>query len=141
MQIRYQKLNPQAHPPRQSTFGAAGYDLTCISKTVDDEHKCIIYGTGLALEIPQGYVGLLFPRSSVYKTSQFLANCIGVIDSDYRGEIKAIFRSWKNNSAEYSIGDRIVQLIIMQIPTLTFLETAHLTPTERGSQGLGSTGQ
>ena len=139
--IRYIKLKSEATPTIKSTAGEAGFDLTAISKTIDAKSDCIIYGTGLAVEIPQGYVGLLFPRSSVYKKSLSLANNIGVIDSDYRGEIKAIFRKINNMTDQYIIGDRICQIVFLQLPKIVLQEVDKhigLTPTERGEGGFGS---
>ena len=104
-----------------------------------DQYGCFTYHTGLAVEIPTWHVGLLFPRSSVYKTGQTLTNCVGVIDSGYRGEIMMKF-SLSANRNEYQIGDRVGQLIIMPYPKISFIEVDELTPTDRGVGGYGSTG-
>ena len=98
------------------------------------------YKTGLAVEIPFWHVGLLFPRSSIYKTGQTLTNCVGVIDAGYRGEIMMKF-TLSPYAQEYDIGDRIGQLIIMPYPRIDFIEADELTPTERGVTGYGSTGR
>lgn len=140
MQIRFTRLCQDSQPPYRGSCDAAGYDLTAVSKTWDAERQCWIFGTGLAVEIPVGYVGLLFPRSSVFKTRYLLANCVGVIDADYRGEIKAMFRDLGNGAREYEIGERIAQLLIVPVPNVEYLEVAELSDTERGTGGLGSTG-
>ena len=101
----------------------------------------LTYKTGLALEIPKGHVGLLFPRSSVYKTSMIMSNCVGVIDSGYRGEIMLKFRDqWRDYSSRYEVGDRVGQLIIMPYPQVELEEVDNLSSTDRGSGGYGSTG-
>ncbi len=125
-------------PYRGSPF-SAGCDLTAISRSWDAAHGTWIYGTGLAMAIPDGHVGLLFPRSSVYTRSLILANCVGVIDSDYRGEIKVLFRQ-AGEGAVYDVGERVAQLVVLPIPAVTFEETERLDATERDAGGLGSTG-
>lgn len=102
----------------------------------------MVYGTGLAVEIPEGYVGLLFPRSSISKKGLTLANSVGVIDSGYRGEIMfkfAITSDRPRKNSVYEVGDRIGQLIIMPYPKIEFV-TGELTESERGVGGFGSTG-
>lgn len=139
--IRFKKLHPDAKAPYQATPGSAGWDLTAVSvEPVEGDAFLARYGTGLAVEIPAGHVGLVFPRSSVYKTNQLLTNCVGVIDSDYRGEITAVFSKGIRGVA-YEVGDRIAQLVIMPIPAVKFVEAETLTETQRGTGGYGSTGR
>ena len=139
--IRFKKLHPDAKAPYQATPGSAGFDLTAVSvEPVEEYFWAARYGTGLAVEIPEGHVGLVFPRSSIYKTEQSLPNCVGVIDSDYRGEITAVFSKGAQDRA-YKVGDRIAQLVIMPIPAVRFVEAEELTETERGAGGYGSTGR
>ena len=108
---------------------------------MEREYDVVTYKTGLALEIPKGHVGLLFPRSSVYKTSMIMSNCVGVIDSGYRGEIMLKFRDqWRDYSSRYEVGDRVGQLIIMPYPQVELEEVDNLSSTDRGSGGYGSTG-
>jgi len=141
LQIKFKKLCPNAVVPYQATPGSAGFDLTAIS-VHEVSGNVWKYHTGIAVEIPEGYVGLVFPRSSIYKAGMRLTNSVGVIDSDYRGEITAVFdRTPRNNERPYSIGDRICQLVIIPIPKVEFFEVAELTPTERGLGGYGSTGR
>jgi len=138
-EIKFKKLNPAAAAPVQATVFSAGFDLTAVSvERIGDD--AVRYGTGIAVEIPEGHVGLLFPRSSCYKTGQTLANCVGVIDADSRGEIKCVF-SKRAGSGEYKRGDRVAQLMIVQLPRVTFTEAEELSETVRGAGGFGSTGK
>ena len=142
MQIKFKKLYPEAVTPKQGTPGSAGFDLTAMSYRFDERYSVWEYGTGIAVEIPKGYVGMVFPRSSVYKTGDFLSNCVGIIDSDYRGEIKAKFYSIKQLWDDpYKLGDRICQLVIVPIPEVEYIEVDNLSVTERGAGGYGSTGK
>ena len=135
MKVKVKKVRENAIIPNYAKSGDAGIDLTAVDRSV--EGIWITYYTGLSMEIPEGYVGLLFPRSSVYKTEQRLANSVGVIDSGYRGEIMMKFnRSMK----EYQVGDRIGQIIILPYPQIEFEEVKELSITSRGSGGFGSTG-
>jgi len=101
MKIKIKKLHPEAIIPTYSTKGDAGLDMTAVSAQIDASGLFIEYGTGLAVEIPEGYVGLLFPRSSVSKTSLVLANHVGVVDSGYRGEIKFRYKDLGLQAYEY----------------------------------------
>jgi len=137
MKIKMKKLHPDAIIPRYAKPGDAGMDLTAV--WMNQEMDLITYGTGLAAEIPEGHVGLLFPRSSIYKTKMALTNCVGVVDSGYRGEIMMKFKMTDNRTM-YNVGDRIGQLVIMPYPEIEFEEVAELSETTRGSGGYGSTG-
>ena len=147
MKVRIKKLNEGAIVPSYSKEGDAGLDFTAVEISRDNVGN-ITYHTGLAVEIPQGYVGLLFPRSSISKKQQFLTNCVGVIDSGYRGEIMAKFKPVMGSyetilelfeSNEYEIGDRVVQLLIIPYPQIELEEVEELSETERGNGGFGST--
>mgnify|MGYP003673450191 FL=1 len=138
MRIKIKKLHADAIIPKYAKDGDAGLDLTAIDVSADE--GTITYKTGLAIEIPRWYVGLLFPRSSVYKTGQSLTNCVGVIDSGYRGEIMLKF-TLSPYQREYQIGDRIGQLIIIPYPMIEFEEVEELAKTSRGKGGYGSTGR
>lgn len=138
MKVKMKKLHPDAIIPKYAKLGDAGLDLTAVDVVADG--STMTYKTGLAVEIPPWHVGLLFPRSSVYKTGQSLTNCVGVIDSGYRGEIMMKF-TLSPYAKEYQIGDRVGQLLIMPYPRIDFEETDELTPTERGEGGYGSTGR
>ena len=147
MKVRIKKLDERAVVPSYSKKGDAGMDLTAINISKDNVGN-ITYHTGLAIEIPEGYVGLLFPRSSVSKKQQFLTNSVGVIDSGYRGEIMAKFKPVMGSyetilelfeSNEYQEGDRIVQMVIIKHETPEIIEVEELSDTERGLGGFGST--
>ena len=141
MQVRIKKLNENAVIPTYAKEGDAGMDLVAtriISNTTFD----VSYGTDLAMEIPNGFVGLVFPRSSIRKYELVLSNSVGVIDSGYRGEIQATFKKENGlDSLAYKVGDRIAQIIIIPYPPIEFDEVAELSDTERGDGGFGSTGK
>lgn len=139
MKINIKKLDSRAVVPTKAHATDAGMDLTAIS--VEDTGVITTYHTGLAVEIPEGYVGLLFPRSSVYKTGQSLTNCVGVIDSGYRGEVMAKFRSVCCGGTHYVAGDRVAQLIILPYPEIEFNEVEELNDSDRGEGGYGSSGR
>lgn len=142
MKVKIKKLVEQAvipvyaHPDED-----AGLDLTATS--VKFEHGCWVYGTGLAMEIPKGYVGLVFPRSSNRKTEAYLTNSVGVIDSGYRGEIMFSFKNRDRRVDEqpYTVGDRLGQIIIMPYPQVEFEEVENLEESNRGEDCHGSTGK
>ncbi len=149
MKVNVKKLAENAVLPTYAKHGDAGMDLTATSKNYD-EHGNVVYGTSLAFEIPHGYVGLLFPRSSNTKKDLILGNSVGVIDSGYRGEV--VFKFKASNSINpdleivhskfwdtYSVGDRIGQIIIMPYPQIEFNLVDELSTTDRGIGGFGST--
>ena len=139
MTVKFKKLSPLAVIPRYSKPGDAGMDLTATSKIDNTTFQCT-YGTGISVEIPEGYVGLVFPRSSIRNTELILSNSVGVIDSGYRGEIQATFIKTNGlESWDYKIGDRIAQLIIIPYPQIEFEEVEELSQTDRGIGGFGST--
>ena len=143
MIVKIKKLHQNAVIPKYSKPGDAGMDLT-ITSIISESKIDVTYGFGVAMEIPKGFVGLVFPRSSVRKYDLSLTNCVGVIDSGYRGEIQATFKktNWLkgDNSDKYEIGDRGAQIMIIAYPNIDFVETNNLSDTERGSGGFGSTG-
>ena len=143
--------------------GDAGIDLTATSKWYD-EHGNVCFGTNRAFEIPKGYVGLIFPRSSNAKQQLLLSNSVGIIDSGYRGEVMLKFKSSassfslktliklifnqdvkttliNNYKISYNVGDRIGQIIILPYPKIEFEESEELSETERNTGGYGSTGR
>lgn len=170
LKVKIKRLHPNSVIPTYAHDTDAGLDLTAVSKTFD-EYGNAVYGFGLAFEIPKGYVGLIFPRSSNYKTGMLLTNAVGVIDSGYRGEVTAKFaqrtsvsvpakfwsriklwllgkmddgdiKTWgASNSRNYNVGDRVAQMIIMPYPKIEFEEVDELSKTERGAGGYGSTGK
>jgi len=141
MIVKIKRLHKDSVLPKYSKPGDAGLDLVATSKFYDDFDN-VCYGTGLAIEIPEGHVGLLFPRSSISKTDLTLRNSVGIIDSGYRGEITFKFNNILMSSCEpYNVKERIGQLIIMPYPTIEFEEVEELSTTERGEGGYGSTGK
>jgi dUTP pyrophosphatase len=114
--------------------------MDLIATTLVRTGKFSEYGTDLAVEIPRGYVGLLFPRSSISNTDHFLRNSVGVIDSGYRGEIKLRMSIPALGEKEYIMGDKVGQLIIMKLPWVEVEEADELSDTDRGEGGFGSTG-
>ena len=139
MKVKVMKLDAGAIIPKYAKSGDAGMDLYAVSFGIDQNNN-YVFGTGLAMEIPEGYVGLIFPRSSISKTAHSLRNAVGVIDSGYRGELIFKFDINTHNSPVYEIGDRIGQIIIMPYPQIEFEEVFELSKTERGKGGYGSTG-
>lgn len=163
MEVKIKRIHPDAVIPKYSKPGDAGMDLVATGILLKDD--IITYYTGLQVEIPEGYVGLIVPRSSIYKQDLMLANHIGIIDSGYRGEILCKFRltalcmehvsnnrylirdyeldletgSYKNIHT-YKIGDRVAQLIIIPYPLIEFKEVDVLKESNRGTGGFGHTG-
>ena len=154
MEVKIKKLNPNAVIPTYAKPGDAGMDLVATS-IISDTPEQITYGMGIALEIPEGFVGLIFPRSSVRKTGLDLSNAVGVCDSGYRGELQATFnkvfggdRFYDETKLTeitshdfYKVGDRIAQIMIIPYPPIEFMEVEELSDSERGDSGFGSTGK
>lgn len=144
MQLKFKKLSEKAVLPVRAHKTDAGMDLTATSITTQI-NECgqlmLVYHTDLAVEIPEGYVGLLFPRSSVYKKSLAQTNSVGVIDAGYRGEIMAVFKTTTDVvPAVYKEGERFAQLVIVPIPEIEIVEADELSESDRGENGYGSTG-
>lgn len=150
MNVKIKKLSENSVIPCYAKSGDAGLDLTA-TRRFYDEYGNICYGTGLAFEIPQGYVGLVFPRSSCSKNQLILSNSVGVIDSGFRGEVVVKFKpslaldshkcvTDRRFYGTYKVGERIAQMIIMPYPYIEFEEVDELSETERGTGGYGSTG-
>jgi dUTP pyrophosphatase len=169
LQVKIKKLHPYAVVPSYAHSTDCGLDLIAVSKTFD-EYGNVVYGFGLAFEIPEGYAGFIFPRSSNHKSGLLLTNSVGVIDAGFRGEVTAKFatRKWTTqpeklieriryfikgdysgrlnsfaifNERNYEIGDRVAQMVILPYPKVEFVEVDELSDTERGTGGYGSTGR
>lgn len=140
MIVKFKKLSPNAVTPTYSKNGDAGMDLT-ITSVISETDIDITYGFGIGMEIPTGFVGLVFPRSSVRKYDLSLTNCVGVIDSGYRGEIQATFKKTHKGEKKYNVGDRAAQIMLLAYPKIDFIETDVLNETDRGDGGFGSTGK
>lgn len=147
MKVKTRIINKsiETAPLKYAKEGDAGIDLTATSLEVDN-YGNYVYGTNRAFEIPKGYVGLLFPRSSISKTKQHQTNSVGVVDSGYRGEVmikmkpSMTYPSNTENNLYYKVGERVGQLIILPYPEIEFEEVDELSDSERGSGGYGSTG-
>jgi dUTP pyrophosphatase len=139
--VKVKKLDPNAVVPSYSKVGDAGMDLT-ITREIENTSFSVSYGFGIAMEIPNGYVGLVFPRSSVRNQELILSNCVGVIDSGYRGELQATFKKTNGlDSLKYKVGERGAQIIILPYPQVFMTEVPELSNSERGEGGFGSTGK
>ena len=138
MEVKIKKMMPGASIPVKAHEGDAGFDLSACAVVKNNDE--IVCHTGLAFEIPAGYVGLLFPRSSIAKTAMMLKNSVGVLDSCYRGEVTFKFRVLDRGDV-YRVGDKIGQIIIMPYPAIDFVEVEKLSETDRGEGGYGSTGR
>ena len=141
MKFKFKKLIPTAVAPSQANEGDAGFDLTATSIThpMGSAGVYVEVCTGLSFEIPKGYVGLLFPRSSISNTKHFLRNSVGVIDSGYRGEVKLRF-SIDDSNTSYQVGDRVGQIVFLKLPKVELSESVDLSGSKRNLGGFGSSG-
>jgi len=139
--LKFKRLHPDAVTPTYATEGAACFDLTATGRAIHG--NTATYSTGLAFEIPQGHVMLVYSRSGHgFKSDLRLANCVGVVDSDYTGEV--MVKLTYDGDAEPNwpwIGDRVAQAMIVKLPIVTLEETKELHVTKRGANGFGSTGR
>lgn len=145
MQLKFKRLSEKAVLPSFAHPTDAGMDLTA-TRISTEINECgqltLVYHTDLAVQIPEGYVGFLMPRSSVSKKSLILTNCVGVIDSGYRGEIMGKFRSTTDViPAVYKEGERFAQLVIIKLADIEPVEADELDPSDRGEGGFGSTNE
>lgn len=144
MNIKIKKMNKNAKTPYRATSGSAGADLfACIEEDIVlSPNKRMLIPTGIAIELNNPECGaFIFPRSSVsFKSGVSLANCVGVIDSDYRGEIKVPLINHSDEEFIIHSGDRIAQLVILPVIIPSFSEADSLNDTVRGEGGFGSTG-
>jgi len=148
IQVKFKKLNPNATIPKPATPFAGAMDVTCTEIIVEDGYvRCL---TGFSTEIPEGYRIICAARSSITKTGWMLANGIGIVDSDFRGQWEFRFAPIPTKVAfgtflgakefPYKVGDRVGQIFIEKIINMEFVETQYLSDTERSSGGFGSTG-
>lgn len=142
--VRYQKINEYAKEPTRGSAAAAGYDLYAATAepTVIEPHCTVKVSTGLAIELPERTFGAIFARSGL-ATKQGLrpANCVGVVDSDYRGPVIAAIHNDTNETQIIEPQERIAQLVVLPYLPIELVEVTELTETERGSGGFGSTGK
>lgn len=141
--VKIKKMHPLAKMPAYAHNGDAGLDLSVTSIENLGAEK-VKFGLGVAIELPEGHVGLLFPRSSVHKSTLRLSNSVGVLDSNFQGEITAVFDRLELEALfknEYDIGDRIIQLVILPFPKVEFEQVTEFTSkSERGTGSYGSSG-
>ena len=141
MKVKIKKTHPNGKIPTYATDGSGAFDFYSAEDVFISETEVCAINLGVAMEIPQGHVMLLFPRSSIGKKTWLrMANSVGVIDSDYRGTIHALYDNIALERQEINKGDRIAQGIIIPIPKVEFEEIEELSTTERGEGGFGSTG-
>ena len=150
LNVKIQKLHKDAVIPKYETNGAVGMDLTAVSVEYD-RYGNLVVGTGLAIQLPEGYYADLRPRSSISKYDLVLANSIGTVDADYTGELILKFKPSDyfavnrddvyGDGEIYKVGDRVAQLLILPYPKINFIEVDELDKTERGDKGFGSTGK
>jgi dUTP pyrophosphatase len=141
MKVKIKKVHPDAVKPKYAKESDAGMDLVATS-IIENTSFQITYGLGIAMEIPDGMVGLVFPRSSIRNTELILSNSVGVIDAGYRGELQATFNKLNGlDSVSYNVGDRIAQIIIVPHPIIQIVEVDELSESSRGIGGFGSTGK
>ena len=144
MTVKFKKLSDKAVMPVRAHKNDAGVDLTATAITTEINEVgqlILVYHTDLAVEIPEGYVGFLMSRSGIFKKSLAQTNCVGVIDSNYRGELIVKFRSTTDViPAVYKEGERFAQLVIVPYLQYDVEEAEELSEGERGTNGLGSTG-
>ena len=138
--LQIKLLYPDSKMPTRAHEWDAGLDL--YARFVEDhvEYPGYLISTGIAAHIPEGYVGLIFPRSSIRNTDLILKNSVGVIDSGYTGEIMFTFQRLKKHDRNYHHGDKIGQLVILPLPKIEIEVVDKLPETERGDNGHGSTG-
>lgn len=141
--INIKKLDPRAVIPAYGSEYAAGCDLyACLDEAVTIEpSSTVLIHTGIAMEIPEGFAGLIYARSGLAsKKGLAPANKVGVVDADYRGEIMVALHNHSDKAATVEPKERIAQLVIAPFITANFIETEELSDTVRGAGGFGSTG-
>ena len=144
MKINIKKLTDTAILPERGSAYAAGYDLFAdVKETIEIKaHTTAMIPTGLAMEIPEGYFGGIFARSGLAsKESLRPANCVGVVDADYRGEVKIILINLSDTDFTINSGDRVAQIVFARCEQMEMVSVETLSETERGAGGFGHTGK
>lgn len=142
MQVKFKKLHPDAVLPKYGRQGDAALDVTATS-IIEETHDYIEYGCGVSYELPEGWVALAFPRSSLSKYTLSLGNSVGVLDSNYRGELRFRFRKLEHDilkQKHYEVGNRIGQILIIEHPVIQPVFVDELSSSNRGDSGWGSSG-
>ena len=137
--IKYERVSNEIVPPMKATEDSAGFDLYISEPDMVCSGCTRLLKTGLKLEIPKGYVGLIYSRSGMAKEGFVVANGVGVIDSDYRGEIGVLIHNRTAWDKVFMKGTRIAQIVFQPVPTINLVEST-LSETDRGEGGFGSTG-
>jgi dUTP pyrophosphatase len=144
MQLKFKKLHPSAKLPVKGSLGAACFDVYATEILIDDNNRTVTYKLGFATEFSKDWMGIVVSRSSISKYDYVMANSIGIIDSDYRGEwmvkFKYIGLSPHPINIPYDIGDRIAQIFFTVAVFTNFQEVEELEDSQRGTGGFGSTG-
>lgn len=141
MKLKVKRLSPDAVIPQYATDGAACFDLVATERKIGSDSTAT-YATGLAFEIPKGYVMLVYSRSGHgFKEGLRLVNCTGVIDSDYRGQVVVKLQADQPQPDWPRVGERVAQAMLVKLPVVEFEEVEELTETKRGQGGFGSTGE
>lgn len=145
LKVKFKKLQPDVKLPVKGSSHAACFDVYAHSIVYDDKNpRKRTVGLGFATQIPEGYCGILVPRSNLTKFYWILNNSMGIIDSDYRGEWKAIFTNITDNAwlypFPYEVGERIGQIYFRKVEDVLFEEVDNLEDSDRGNGGFGSTG-
>ena len=141
MKIQFKKLHPKATIPTKGTEGSAAYDLYAVETAYIPVGETVAVGTGLSLEIPQGWKGEIYSRSGYASKGIVVPNAPGKIDSDYRGEVQVLLHNARNHDmVAISAGDRIAQFELNPVYEVEFEEVDGLSETDRGEMGFGSTG-
>jgi len=140
LQVKFKKLNADAKLPTKGSLDAACFDVYATSMERSGPGK-ITMGLGFATEIPQGWKGVIVPRSNLTKHHWMISNSPGQIDADYRGEWKIVFTSTRENTTfPYSVGERVAQIFFEKVEIAQFIEVESLDDSFRGEGGFGSTG-
>jgi dUTP pyrophosphatase len=139
--VNVKKLDPDATIPKYQTAGAAAFDLATLEAGSIAPGQAHTFPTGLAFEVPEGHVMLIFSRSGHgFKHGIRLCNTTGVIDSDYRGHVPVRLHNDGRGAVHFKAGERVAQALILPVPAVDLIEVAHLSETARGEGGFGSTG-
>jgi dUTP pyrophosphatase len=140
--MKFKKLTTTAITPTRGSPNSAGLDLYADADVLVSSGASVMLGTGIAIEIPMNHVGLVAIRSSVGKAGVALANSVGVIDSDYRGELKLCLTYTAGSGGHYiRKGQAVAQIVIMPVLPVELVEVDALSTTDRGVGGFGSTGK
>lgn len=142
MKLKYRKTAVNAIAPRRATDESGGYDLFSTEDVTLLPSAIYAVGTGIEMEIPKGYVGLICPKSGLAANRGVtVLNGPGVIDPDYRGEVKAIMINESTRNLRFAPGDKVAQILFVEAEEVEFEEVEELSSTVRGTGGFGSTGK